>query len=61
MAYSVVLAVVAGQRILQKASRLGANLVVMDAFGHTRLRQIAFGGATRHVMSEANLPVLLAC
>jgi nucleotide-binding universal stress UspA family protein len=30
----------------------------MGAYGHSRLREFVFGGATRHVLREAPLPVL---
>jgi nucleotide-binding universal stress UspA family protein len=35
-----------------------AGLLVMGAYGHTRLRELVFGGATRHVLRAAPLPVL---
>jgi nucleotide-binding universal stress UspA family protein len=30
----------------------------MGTYGHARLRELVFGGATRHVLREATLPVL---
>ena len=30
----------------------------MGAYGHARLRELVFGGATRHVLRAATLPVL---
>ena len=38
----------------------GADLLVMGAYGHTRLRELVFGGATRHVLRAATLPVLFS-
>ena len=32
----------------------------MGAYGHTRLRELVFGGATRQVLREARLPVLFS-
>jgi nucleotide-binding universal stress UspA family protein len=34
-------------------------LVVMGAYGHSRLRQWIFGGFTQHVLAEAAVPVLM--
>ena len=39
----------------------GADLLVMGAYGHSRLREIVLGGATREVMRDARLAVLLSC
>ena len=48
----------AGEIMLGEAEREGADLLVMGAYGHTRLRELIFGGATRHVLRDAALPVL---
>lgn len=50
----------AGSAILRKAADLGADLLVMGAYGRSWLREWAFGGATRHVLRNAALPVLMA-
>ncbi len=49
-----------GEHLLAMALEADANLLVMGAYTHNRLRQIMFGGTTRHVMENAELPVLLA-
>jgi nucleotide-binding universal stress UspA family protein len=49
-----------GADLLAEAHRLNAGLVVMGAYTHSRLRQLVFGGVTRHVLRHADLPVLLA-
>lgn len=36
------------------------DLLVMGAFGHSRLRQLVLGGATRSVLDSPRLPVLLS-
>jgi nucleotide-binding universal stress UspA family protein len=41
------------------ASR-GADLLVMGAYGHSRLRQFILGGATRNILSQPKLPVLMS-
>jgi len=38
----------------------GADMVVMGAYTHSRLRQLILGGVTRHVLQNATLPVLLS-
>jgi nucleotide-binding universal stress UspA family protein len=48
----------AGEILLDRAAAHGADLLVMGAYGHTRLRELVFGGATRHMLSHAKLPVL---
>jgi nucleotide-binding universal stress UspA family protein len=48
----------AGEVLLAQCSAQGADLLVMGAYGHTRLRELVFGGATRHMLREATLPVL---
>ncbi|MBI3707252.1 MAG: universal stress protein [Proteobacteria bacterium] len=49
-----------GAQVLSDAAALGAGLLVMGAYTHNRLRQMVFGGVTRHVLAHATLPVLLA-
>jgi len=34
--------------------------VVMGAFGHSRLREIVLGGATRHLLKEMTTPILIS-
>ena len=41
------------------ATRYGADLLVMGAYGHSRARQLVFGGCTQHFLDGAELPVLL--
>jgi nucleotide-binding universal stress UspA family protein len=49
-----------GQAILATAESLGCDLLIKGAYTQSRLRQMIFGGATRHVLTNAALPVLLA-
>ena len=48
-----------GATILAQA-RLGADLLVKGAYTQSRLRQLIFGGATRHILEHAELPILMA-
>ena len=41
-------------------AEIGANLVVMGAYSHSRLRELVLGGVTRHMLSHAAVPVLMA-
>ncbi|HVN00162.1 MAG TPA: universal stress protein [Caulobacteraceae bacterium] len=43
----------AAPRLLKAAEALGANLLVAGAFGHPRLQEFVFGGATRTFLSAA--------
>lgn len=49
-----------GEAILDECTKLGADLLLKGAYTHNRLRQLVFGGATRHILSHAELPVLMA-
>lgn len=49
-----------GEAILDEASVVGADLLIKGAYTHSRFRQLIFGGATRHILSAATLPVLMA-
>jgi nucleotide-binding universal stress UspA family protein len=50
----------AGEMICARASERKAELIVMGAYGHTRLREFVLGGATRHVLSHMCVPVLFS-
>ncbi len=49
-----------GNAILSLAADLNADLLVMGAYGHSRLRQVLVGGATRTILESMTLPVLMA-
>jgi nucleotide-binding universal stress UspA family protein len=49
-----------GEAILATARSLGCDLLVKGAYTQSRLRQMIFGGATRHILANATLPVLMA-
>ncbi|WP_299360915.1 universal stress protein [uncultured Paracoccus sp.] len=43
-----------------RAAETGADLIVMGAYSHSRLREAIMGGATRYMLERATLPLLLA-
>ena len=47
-----------GTTLLAEAKRRGSDLLVMGAYGHSRLRELVLGGATREVLRHAEIPVL---
>jgi nucleotide-binding universal stress UspA family protein len=49
-----------GDEILSRLPDLRADLLVMGAYGHTRLRELVFGGATRHIARHMTVPTLLS-
>jgi len=49
-----------GTCIKERAEELGADMVVMGAYDHSRLRQAMFGGTTRTMVEQTEIPVLLA-
>ena len=46
--------------ILGQAAEMNADLIVMGAYGHARLREIILGGVTRELLKRATLPLFLA-
>jgi nucleotide-binding universal stress UspA family protein len=46
--------------IVERAEALSADLLVMGAYSHNRLRESLFGGFTQHILHEPKLPVLMA-
>jgi nucleotide-binding universal stress UspA family protein len=49
-----------GRVLLDEAKEVEANLLVMGAYSHSRLREMIVGGVTKYVIEHAELPVLLA-
>ncbi len=46
--------------LAQHALDRNADLLVMGAYGHSRLREAVLGGATRSVLERSKIPVLMA-
>jgi len=49
-----------GDVLLNRAADRGCDLLVMGAYGHSRLRELVFGGATRHVLEHLAVPTLFS-
>ncbi len=49
----------AGEALLRECEAQGADLLVMGAYTHSRLRQMILGGVTRHVLHHAAIPCLM--
>jgi len=45
--------------IKEAAYEANCDLVVMGAYGHSRLREYLFGGVTREFLKECEIPVML--
>jgi nucleotide-binding universal stress UspA family protein len=49
-----------GDLLLSRAADLGADLLVMGAYGHSRVRELLLGGATRSILGSMTIPVLMS-
>ena len=49
-----------GETILSRAGELGADLLVKGGYTQSRLREMIFGGPTRHLLEHSTLPIFLA-
>lgn len=49
-----------GEAIRMQAADAGADMLVMGAYGHSRMREMIFGGATRHIFGDMTIPVLFS-
>jgi nucleotide-binding universal stress UspA family protein len=46
--------------LLEDVARSGSDLLVMGCYGHSRWREMALGGVTRHVLNTMKTPVLMS-
>jgi len=49
-----------GNMLLSRAADLGGDLIVMGAYGHSRVREYVMGGATRMLLDTMTMPVLMS-
>jgi nucleotide-binding universal stress UspA family protein len=50
----------AGDLLLNEATDMGADLIVMGGYGHSRFREFMLGGVTRSLLGQMTVPVLMA-
>jgi nucleotide-binding universal stress UspA family protein len=49
-----------GDVLLSRISDEGYDLLVLGAYGHTRLRETVLGGVTRHILTHMTVPVMMS-
>jgi nucleotide-binding universal stress UspA family protein len=49
-----------GELILSRAADHDIDLIVMGLYGHSRLREVILGGASRTVLSSMTVPLLMS-
>jgi len=49
-----------GAAILDAAHAMQADMIVMGAWGHSRIAELVLGGATRHLFQHSDLPLFVA-
>ena len=49
-----------GTILLNQAVSLESQMIIMGAYGHSRIRELMLGGATRHILEHVELPVLFS-
>lgn len=46
--------------VMSRAADFGANMVVMGGYSHSRFRELVLGGATREILDQMPVPVLMS-
>lgn len=59
-AHTVAHGISEGDALLSYAADIGADMLVCGMYGHSPLRERAFGGVTRSLLTEMTVPVLMA-
>ena len=49
-----------GDTLLSHVTDMNADLLIMGAYGHSRIREIVFGGTTRTLLGSITIPVLMS-
>jgi nucleotide-binding universal stress UspA family protein len=57
---SVAVDISVGDEILSRLADMSADLLVMGAYGHSRMRELVFGGVTRHIAGHMTVPTLFS-
>lgn len=45
--------------ILNSAKKVGAGLIVMGAYSHSRMREMIMGGVTAHMLKHSDVPIFM--
>lgn len=49
-----------GNQLLSRAADMSSDLIVMGAYGHSRLQELILGGVTRTLLDSMTVPVLMS-
>jgi nucleotide-binding universal stress UspA family protein len=49
-----------GRHILSRAADHGADLIVMGIYGHSRMREMVLGGASRTLLASTTIPLFMS-
>jgi len=49
-----------GDDLLSSLADAGSDLLVMGCYGHSRIREMLFGGVTRHILQHMTVPVFMS-
>ncbi len=49
-----------GERLLSEVDSIGADLIVMGGYGHSRSRELVLGGTTRTMLRAMSVPVFMS-
>ena len=49
-----------GDRLLSRAAEFGADIIVMGAYGHSRVAEFVFGGTARDLLQHSSVPLFLS-
>ena len=48
-----------GAALLKAATDVGADMLIMGAYSHSRQRELVMGGATHYIIKNADMPILM--
>lgn len=49
-----------GEELISVAGSRGADCIVMGAYGHSRVHDLLLGGATRHILANSKVPLIMS-
>jgi nucleotide-binding universal stress UspA family protein len=57
---SITAGLAVGDELLNRLSDFGSDLLVMGCYGHSRFREMLFGGVSRDILEHMTVPVLMS-